>query len=202
MLKGYNFKPLRTTIKEILVPTVGQVILFLIIALVILCALFFDYLTQLVVGDDPVSRYYFSEAISNYVATANETPISEYIGSIVVWGVIGAAAYVGIITVVDALITVRNIVIEKRGDATHKKRDSFSLLDEYRRIVWILLSLLLVFISIFVSLRTIFSSFQTGLEELNVIYLAMGPVLLAINLYVVYMFIWVAVRNPNVLARN
>lgn len=202
MLKGYNFKPLQRTLKEIFVPSVSQVILFLIIALVILCTLFFDYFTQFVVGDDPVSKYYFSEAIGNYIATANETPISEYIGSIMVWGLVGAAAYIGLLTVVDALITARNIVIEKRGDATHKKQDSFSLLDEYRRIIWIILSFVLVLLTIFTFLRPIFDMFQVGLEELHVIPLVLSPLLLALNLYVVYMFIWVAVRNPNVLARN
>lgn len=202
MLKGYNFKPFIRTMKEIVVPTISQVVLFLIIALVILFVLFFDYFTQFIVGDDPVSRYYFSEAIGNYVSAANETPISEYLGSIVVWGLVGAAAYIGILTLVDALITARNIVIEKRGDANHKKQDSFSLLDEYRRIIWIIVSFLLLMLTVFGLLRPIFDMFQVGLEELNATYLILAPVLLALNLYVVYMFIWVAVRNPNVLARN
>lgn len=202
MMSGYNFKPLRTTLKEILVPTIGQVILFLILALVILCVLFSDYLIHFFVGNDPVSRHYFNEAISSYIATANETPISEYVGSIAVWGLVGAAVYVGVLIVADALITARNIVVEKRGDATHKKRDSFSLLDEYRRIIWIVLAFSLLLVTIFGLLRPIFSMFQTGLKDLNVAYLVLGPILLAINLYVVYMFIWVAVRNPNVLARN
>ncbi len=196
MLNGYNLNPLKKTLKEILIPTVGQAVLSLIIALALLFAVFFSFFAQLVVGDDAGSKYYFNEAISSYVATTNKTPISEHLGSIVIWGVVGAVAYIVILAVANIFVTGRNIV----SDAT--QHDSFSLLDEYRRIVWMILSLLLIFLTLAVFMRSIFSIFQVGLENLNVFNLVIAPILLAINLYAVYMLTWVAIRNPNVLARN
>lgn len=202
MIRGYNLKPFKKTLLEIAVPSTAQAVLFFVISVVILFVSFFEYFAKFVIGDDIASGNFLNATLDGYVAEANKTPISEYAGSIIVWAIVGAIAYMAILAVANIVITGKNIASESNAENLHKKQDSFSLLDEYRRIFWIIIALGMVGLTLMVFIGKIFGLFQGGLESGNLFSIAIASVLLAINLYVVYMLVWVAVRNPNVLARD
>ncbi len=200
-MNRYSFRPLVKTLKEIAIPSVEQAVLSIVLSLAIIAVSFFSYFIKLVTGGDPATNQLLNETVSSYVSKLNDTPISEHIGSILIWGVVGAIAYIGLITVVNLVITARNIRIEARGGVTSVKQDSFSLLDEYRRAVWIVIAVVLCLISLFVLLGVWMDVFKQGIIDHNILQLAFGPLGLAINIYFVYMFVWVAWRNPSALSR-
>lgn len=201
MTSPYSFRPLVKTLKEVVTPTLGEAVLSIVAACIILFLAFFEHFSKLITGDNPQSQEYFQKTIDGYLSDISSLPLAQYSTQTLVWGLVGAGAYVLLLTVVDILITFRNIIIREKGGSLSAKLDSFSLFDEYRRAVWIGAVIILLVITFSTLLPMWFDLFKTGVDG-SIFATAASVIGIAVNLYFIYMLTWVAIRNPNMLARK
>lgn len=201
MTSPYSFKPLTKTLKEIFAPTIGEAALSVVSACIILFLAFFDYFSRLITGDNPQSQEYFHKTIDGYLTTISNLPLAQYSTQTIIWGLLGAGAYVLLLTAVDLLIVLRNVMVRGEGRGITAKFDPFSLIDEYRRAVWIGVSVAFLIATFSTFLPTWFGLFKIGVEG-GVFSVLASVIGIAVNLYFIYMLAWVAKRNPNMLARK
>lgn len=196
----YNIKPLEKVLKEIVLPTAEQSILAILAAALTMFAVFFTYFFRLV-SSDPLSATYLQEATNEYVRTIDHIPFVENATSIIIWGFVGVFAYLATITLINFLIVVEGkFELSKKGLAP--KLDSFSVLDEYRRVLWVFVSGVFLAFSVVSLLPWCIGFFRTGLLEGGVLNMAISVIVLAVIYYFAFMLAWVTVRNPNLIARN
>lgn len=200
-MNKFNLKPLEKTLKEILVPSWAQLGLFLSIALVIILLIFFDKVFKQAINSDITTQQYFEKIVDQYLVSLSSVPFAEYITNIFFWAVIGVIAYVAVLFILNAFIALGSNVAVRKDEKLPGLFDSFSLVDEYRRLFWLILLFVVVIFSF--SLAAIwFNSIKIGVVDLNPVYFVYGLGLLTYNLYLLYMVGWTSIRNPNILARN
>lgn len=201
MKNKFNLKPLEKTLKEIIVPSWAQLGLFLSIALVIILLIFFDKIFNQAINSDVTTQKYFEHTVDQYLVSLSSVPFAEYITSIFFWAAIGLIAYVITLFILNVFITFGSNVAVRKDEKLPGLFDSFSLVDEYRRLFWLIILFVVVILSF--SLAAVwFNSVKIGIVDLNPAYFVYGLGLLTYNLYLLYMVAWTFVRNPNILARN
>lgn len=201
MKNKFNLKPLEKTLKEILVPTWTQAGLFLSIALVIILLIFFDKIFRQSINNDIKTQQYFENTIDQYLISLSSVPFAEYITSILFWAFLGMIAYVVVLLIINVVITLSSNLAVRKREKLPGMFDSFSLVDEYRRLFWLILLFVIVILSF--SLAAVWlNSIKIGVVDLNPVYFVYGLGLLTYNLYLLYMVGWTSIRNPNILARN
>lgn len=201
MKNKFNLKPLEKTLKEILIPSWAQAGLFLSVALVIILLIFFEKIFRQSINNDITTQQYFENTVDEYLVSLSSIPFAEYITSILFWAFLGMIAYVIVLLIINTVIILSSNLAVRKQEKLPGMFDSFSLVDEYRRLFWLILLFAVVILSF--SLATVwFNAVKIGVVELNPIYFAYGLGLLTYNLYILYMVAWTSVRNPNILARN
>lgn len=202
MKRRFNSKPLEAAINEIFIPTAAQAALFVSLATIMLFIIFFDQIFRQLVGNDPTARFYFEQTISDYLSSLSSVPFAEYLTNVLLWGLAGVAVYLVLLLAFNMLISLRNNVMIRSEENLPKLFDSFSLVDEYRRVIWIFAFGVFLVLSLTKFAAAWFNAFQIGIVDLDVFFILLGLLLASYNLYILYMLSWTAIRNPNILARN
>lgn len=202
MKSRFNLKPLRKALKEIFIPTTAQAALFISLSAIMLCVVFFDQIFKQLVGTDPKAEFYFQQTISDYLTSLSNVPFAEYVTNVLFWGLAGTAAYIIILIVFNMVISLRNNFLIRSEENLPGLFDSFSLVDEYRRIIWIFSFGAALFLTASSLAVPCFEAFKVGIVDLDILLLLSGVIFWSYNLYVLYMLAWTAIRNPNLLARN
>ncbi len=200
MKSSYSFKPLISTLKEIIIPSGEQVVLSVLAAALTLFAVFFNYFFKLVTSD-PLSTTYLEEAATGYVKKLDSVPLADQATSILLWGLIGVIAYVGTIVFVNLAVSVaESLNIIKKG--TKKRFDGFDLLDGSRRLVWVFLSCITLALTFLAFVPALVAKFKNGLLESATLEMIFSVILLSMVYYLTFMIVWAAVRNPHLVSRK
>jgi len=201
MKNRFTIRPLEKTLKEIFVPSWPQIGFFLSTSIITVFLIFFDKILKQILDSDATAQQYFEQSIDKYLKSLSEVPFAEYTTSILFWAVIGIIAYAAVLLIINTAIAVVGNATVRKQEKIPGLFDSFSLVDEYRRLVWILLVITVVFLS-FGLVPVWFSAIKAAIVDLNLLYFTYGLSLLAYSTYLTFMTIWTAFRNPNILARN
>jgi hypothetical protein len=198
---SYSSSPLTLarTIREILIPDVVQTVTSLFAAvfvyLVVSANYFWDYVNDGVVSHQSYTTDVFSKAFSQL----NNIPRASTLVIVVVWGLAGIVVYGLVLLVINFFIHTQNNVLLNRGLKDNPKLLAFSLLSEYRRLVWVILLSFVLWITLVRWLplwMECFHIFNHLQHEVN--YFALGILGTAYNLYLVFSC-FVAVRhNPKI----
>jgi hypothetical protein len=198
MKYSYKLPPLLETLREIFIPDVAQSLASLAAALLVYGVSSANYYWDRLTGGDIVSKKYTADSFSAVTASLSHFPGASSVGIVVIWGVAGIALYLLMLQVINFAISTRNNSLLNGNLHGESKLLAFSLLNEYRRVLWVTLFCIILWASaallpFWVGCFQIFN--ELGHEPKFIVLGILGS---AVNLYLLFSAASTVRHNPKI----
>jgi hypothetical protein len=191
--------PLARALRALFIPDIGELVLVLMLSAFIYGAVSFNYWLAILTHNDKQLEKYSYELISSSFDKLDTLPHAASIISAVLWAVAGMALYMALVVVTYFFITTKNNTDLNKPLMNKPLLLFFFLADEYRRVVWITIAVILIGISVFIFFPLWLSYFAAFNESRDVLSLLAALLGLSYNLYLLFSSLVIAYRNPKIL---
>lgn len=195
-MKDYELPQSIKTFCQIFVPDALQGVVSVLSAAVLYMALSARYFWERLSGESLTTRKYSDALLTDVVQNFGDIPYASTIVIVAIWGMVGVLGYLLTLFLINGFISIENNNEMNQG---MKSRLIWQLFHQYRRIIWVVLTVIVLALTFLVALPfwlecfSVFNQFPRSEWQVFVVAL-LG---LAYNLYLLFAFLSAVKRNPR-----
>lgn len=190
------------TLGAIFIPDLPQAVASFLAALLTYFVISANYYWNVITGGQIVTLdAYTSTTVREAFAKVSTLPGTSTLAISALWGCLGIAVYVIVLSIINFFVTTRNNQIMNSPYANKPRLLAFAVINEYRRIIWMVLLATLVVATATIFLPFWLASFYIFTNEhTSILLFAASLIGLTYNLYLLFSCSVAVIRNPKILS--